>query len=373
MELMQASHQWATRPSDERFTSLHDMRDMMRSIRQDSREKVISTHRVHVKPVEADEMKGLTVAGFNGGTEFAPTNWAFGQLCQRAGAPASYLRKLPAALAADALNYGIRHLNGADDIGVLLRRTLRNEPRASDDYDYTLTAATGPRYGRVWNETIIDALIRKVGDGVTGQWKVPGEFGRHVDVTKDNTTLFASDRDMFVFLCDEEHKIEVPNRRNGKSGTMSRGFFLWNSEVGSQSIGAAFFLFDYVCCNRIVWGAEQFKEIRLRHTVSAPDRWIGEITPVLNEYANSATRGVVEAIAKAKDARLEDAKAWLANRYTVQLAARYEEVHMREEGRPIENLWDVATAMTAHARTIEHQDARVAIEREAGKVLEKAA
>jgi hypothetical protein len=33
---------------------------------------------------------------------------------------------------------------------------------------------------------------------------VPGEFGQRVAVTKQNTTLYASDRDMFVFLADEE-------------------------------------------------------------------------------------------------------------------------------------------------------------------------
>jgi hypothetical protein len=39
---------------------------------------------------------------------------------------------------------------------------------------------------------------------------VPGEFGNRVTVTKDNTTLFASDRDMFVFLADEENVILEP-------------------------------------------------------------------------------------------------------------------------------------------------------------------
>ena len=82
-------------------------------------------------------------------------------------------------------------------------------------------------------------------------------------MTKNNTTIYGSDRDMFVFLADEENRIVVPNRRNGQSGSLAKGFFVWNSEVGSQSIGAAFFLFDYACSNRIVWGAQDFKEIRI--------------------------------------------------------------------------------------------------------------
>ena len=41
---------------------------------------------------------------------------------------------------------------------------------------------------------------------------------------------------------------------------------MWNSEVGKTTLGAGFFLFDYVCCNHIVWGADQYTEIRIRHT-----------------------------------------------------------------------------------------------------------
>ena len=42
------------------------------------------------------------------------------------------------------------------------------------------------------------------------RWKVPGVLdwstmvhNPQVDTTKDTTTLYASDRDVFVFLCDE--------------------------------------------------------------------------------------------------------------------------------------------------------------------------
>ena len=63
---------------------------------------------------------------------------------------------------------------------------------------------------------------------------MPGEFGERVTVKKENTTLYASDRDMFVFLADEENRIEIPGRRAGRSGSFARGFFVWNSEVGKK-------------------------------------------------------------------------------------------------------------------------------------------
>ena len=46
--------------------------------------------------------------------------------------------------------------------------------------------------------------------------------------------------------------------------------------------------------------------------------------------------------------------------------------HLADEQRPIETLWDVATGATAYARGISFQDERVAIEREAGKIIDLA-
>ena len=48
-------------------------------------------------------------------------------------------------------------------------------------------------------------------------------------------------------------------------------------------------------------------------------------------------------------------------------------IHESEEGRPIETLWDVTVAATAHARSFKNTDARLEIERAAGELLKLAA
>lgn len=359
-----ASRQWASRPADERFLSLHELGAKVGYQRDRSAEKIVSSRKIEVRPDPNDQVKGIQVVGPSGGMADA-THWSFGQLAQLAGAPAGYLRKLPAPITADAMNYGLRFDRDVEDVGLLLTRS---------ETSVELRAATGPRYGRIWNSDIVGALINKFGDGRTGDFRVPGEFGKQVEITRNNTTIYGSDRDMFVFLADEEHRVEMKNRRDGQSGSLARGFFVWNSEVGSQSIGAAFFLFDYVCCNRIVWGAEGFSEIRLRHTTSAPDRWLEEITPVLTSYANAAAGPVEQVIAQAQAKRFDDdLDAFLKARFSGTQATAIKAAHEREENRPIETLWDVVTGVTAYAKTIEHQDDRVAIERVAGKVLQLAA
>jgi hypothetical protein len=261
------------------------------------------------------------------------------------------------------MNYGLRFEKEAGEVGLLLHRNGSMNVRA----------ATGPNYGRIWNADIVDNLVARFGDGVTGQWRVPGEFGKHVDVTRANTTLYAGDRDMFVFLCDERNRIELPNRRDGKSGGLARGFFMWNSEVGAATFGLATFLFDFVCQNRIVWGAEQYAEVKIRHTAGAPDKYIDAMVPALNAYANASSRSITDAINHARQARLSGSDGtldkFLSERFGARMSATLQQVHVIEEGRPIENLWDVTTAVTAQARAIAYQDERVALEREGGKIL----
>lgn len=367
--LMQASNEWMKRPADERFLSLTEMHDKMRTTRENSVQRTVSSRQINVQPHAADPIRGITIENETGLID--PTHWSFGQLASLSGAPASYLRKLPAPIVADAMNYGLRFNRDAEDVKLLQTTTNVDAGNGAVVQHETLRAATGSGYGRVWNESIVSSLMEKFGDGRTGDFRVPGEFGEDVPITRENTTIYGSDRDMFVFLADEKNRMEVANRRNGQPGSLARGFFVWNSEEGSKSIGAAFFLFDYVCMNRIVWGVEEFKEIRLRHTAGAPDRWLEEITPVLMEYSNAAAAPIEQTIKEAQQKRVDDDLAkFLSNRFTKSEATAIQNAHLREEGRPIETIWDTVTGVTAHAKTIKHQDSRVEMERRGGKLLD---
>lgn len=353
--LMQASRQWSTRPAEERFTTLTDMQAMVHAQRAIARAAVVSSRQLRAVP---DGRDGLVIEG-PAGRGYAPSHWSFGQLAGLVGAPGAYVRELPAELAADCINYGLQVTRDAQDVGVLLSK------------DGQLRAATGPRYGRIWNSDIVDALVDRFGDGASGQWRVPGIRGRALDeVTSENTTLYAGDRDMFVFLADEENRIELPGRRPGETGTLARGFFVWNSEVGSATFGLKTFLYDFVCQNRIVWGAHELEEIRIRHTASAPDRFIEEVTPALLAYSQSSAANVTNVLQTAQRSKIDKVDAFLAQRFGPRVATRIQAVHELEEGRPIETLWDAVTGATAYARTIPWTADRVEFESQAGEILE---
>jgi hypothetical protein len=364
-DMMMASRQWASRPDDQRFTSLTDLHAFTDSQRQASRSRVVSTGQVRVRADLETDTLGVVNASQQDGPSLTPTHYSFGQLATLVKAPAGYLRTLPAPLAADCLNLGLIQRD-VEEVGLLMTRT--------DNGSLDLRAATGPNYGRVWNSTITGALLDRFGDGVTGDWRVPLEFGKPTEITKANTTLYASDRDLFIFLADETRRIEVPNRRDGKNGAMARGFIVWNSEVGSQTLGVAMFLFDYVCQNRIIWGQQEYREIRIRHTAGAPDRWIDAVQPQIEAMSRSSDYSIKAMIAAAQQKKVDDVNAFLAGRkFTGSQIEGIRAVHAIEEGRPIETLWDAQVAVTAYAKGIQHQDARTAMEREGGRILAMAA
>lgn len=358
--LTQASNQWFTRPADERFTSLDELVLHTGAQKLASSEVVTPTSKLVVQTIDDGR---LVVDDGEGHME--PSAWAFDQLSYMAAAPAPYLRTLPTAIAAQALNHGLAQRR--EEVGLLSRLQ-------GDDPLSTLAAVTGPKYGRIWNDDVARALRDRFGNGIDGDFRVPGEFGKEVEVDKSNTTIYAGDRDMFVFLADEKNRIELPGRRNGELGSFARGFFVWNSEVGSRSMGIATFLFDYVCSNRMVWGAQGFEQISITHTSTAPGRFIEEIAPQLDVYSQQATTGIRAALEDARARRIDSPIDEFLRKYlTKKDSEAVMAAHLREEDRPIETLWDASVGVTAFARGITNQDSRVWYERLGGKLIELAA
>jgi hypothetical protein len=354
-----ANEQWRTRPADERFVSLIELQAAAQYVMAHSAARAVAS-----KSISADVQDGKLVVVGPSGKPAIPTHWAFGQLAQRAGAPAGYLRDLPNELAADCVNYGLHVARPVEDVGVLL---YQNGGPAE------LHAVTGPNYGRIWNARVADALVEAFGDGRTGAFRVPGEFGKQVNITKDNTTLYASDRDMVVFLADEDKSTEVPNRRNGRTGRISTGLAIGNSDVGGGTLWVAYFAFDHFCCNRIIWGLRNVEDFSIRHTASAPHRFLSEVVPVLQEIARSNVTLEQARIVAAQNAKISDVDAFFKNRkFSRSQVSSIKAAYKTDESSDLVDdcsVWDAVVAATAYARGLQYQDARIDVEREAGRML----
>jgi hypothetical protein len=129
-------------------------------------------------------------------------------------------------------------------------------------------------------------------------------------------------------------------------------------------------LFDFVCANRIVWGAHELDEISIRHTASAPDKFIDQVTPALLEYSRSSAATVSTVLRTAQASKIDKVDKFLATRFGPRVAAKIQHAHILDEGRPIESVWDAVTGATAHARTIPWQSDRVEFETLAGGMLD---
>ncbi len=197
-----------------------------------------------------------------------------------------------------------------------------------------------------------------------------GIYNPSVDVTKENTTLYASDRDVFMFLVDDLNPIEIE-----PDDPMFRGFYVWNSEVGSKTFGIATMYLRAVCCNRILWGVEQFQEIVLRHTAGAPARFYEEAGPALEGFAAGDPAKVVRGVKKAKRAKAaktaeEQIEFLLSLNFSAKAAAEIVSISEVEEGHPPRSVWDMAQGITAFARSIPNQDRRIDTEKVAKKLLD---
>jgi len=256
----------------------------------------------------------------------------------------------------------------------------------TDDGRLELRAVTGPDYGRIFDHELVGAVQRIAGDGVGDtRWKVPGvmdwstsAYNPHVDVTKETTTLYAGDRDVFLFLVDDLNPIEAGKLADGSPDLYFRGFYCWNSEVGSKALGMASFYLRAVCQNRNLWGVEDFEEVVIRHSKYAASRFAHEAAPALESFANSSPAPFIAGVRAARMRIVahtdEDRTTFLRRRgFSKSETGKIIETVLAEEGRPPESVFDFVQGITALARGRTHQDARLELEGRAKLLMAQAA
>lgn len=367
------SSEWFSRPDDERYLSLTGLYDSVRRRADRAQARTVESRSVKVEAARDNaERLALLVPGRD--EPVAPTHWSFGQLCSLVGAPSSYMRQLPAPLAGINLQHGL-----------LSHRAELVKTLEADDGRVELRAVTGPDYGRIWDHELVAAVMKIAGNG-TGdtRWKVPGVLDWNtmthnpfVDITKDTTTLYASDRDVFLFLVDDTHPIEAGRLPDGSPDLYFRGFYCWNSEVGSKTLGIASFYLRAVCMNRNLWGVENFEEITIRHSKFAGQRFAHEAAPALTNFANSSPAPFIAGIKAARERIVarsdEERDGFLRKRgFSKSETAKIVETVLHEEGRPPESVFDFVQGITALARGKAHQDARLELEGRAKWLFERA-
>jgi hypothetical protein len=274
--------------------------------------------------------------------------------------------ELPAELAVDVLRFRLGEQKEEGD---------ERENRVLFDYAdglYTVRAFNGSRYSRVWDYQVVESLTDLTAKG----WDVPpaydpNNFGG--EVTKGHSGLYCGDRDCFIFMVNENNRID-----DGSDNGLARGFFVSNSEVGAAAWGITTFLYAYICGNHIVWGAEDVSHIKVRHVGNADQKVMESLKTQLGLYAEQGSKKLEASIKKAKafelgasDEEVEDLIFQLRIlprkivRAAIEEATEYEDVL----GATPLSAWGVSQGVTRVSQREEFADSRVRVDQATEKIL----
>lgn len=395
MELFKASNQWAERPVDERFWSLSEARNACAKVRAQAAAKEVPYRDLRVEALDGEvQLMGRA------GVPAKLTNYAFTQLVDRTPAPpARYLRDQPATLAVQNLNWGLKeraermgessgnaHLLFHQNGGLMLRAALSKD------------------YKRIWNSEVYDRLITLEQRG----WRTPparpaynikdprARPATEADVLNHSRSqlngglavnvgdiiapagVYASDHDMFAFLVNEDRLID-----DGRGNALARGAFFWNSEVGDKSLGGMTFLYNAICGNHIVWGAQGVKEFRIRHVGKGLNERFEKAYLQIKEYADGAANEdearikASQTIELGKDkTEVLDALLGITRKARIQISEKalgeaYDRATEREDRYGTPNTpWAIVNGLTELSQETPFTDKRDELDRTAGKIME---
>ena len=345
MDDTRAHREWARRPADERFPTLEALRADAEADKHASREIEVDGASLSVQSLG-------DAIWIRSGDKGAPlTDWSFGQACRLGGAPAGYLQSLTTGTAVAALNESLSETRASRDA---LKLLVRNGHVA---------AMNGPRYGRVY-----DADVLRMLDGLQG-FAPPPAYERNGST---NAGLYRGQRDMFVFMVNEESRIE-----DGSAEGLGRGFFLWNSEVGARSFGIATFLYRHICGNHIVWGMTSLVEKRLKHIGEVSHRARAEVALALSAWTNDGVSDLeaqiqiarVKVLGKDKEEVVRSVvKATGATQSVVSAAWEGASQWAEVDGAP-DTVWGMVNAITRYSQASTWTSDRVETDRLAGQLL----
>lgn len=360
MELFQAHNQWAKRPADQQFDTVQAMYDAARAYADTS----IEREKVSYSTLRAEANNGDVVLVGKGNVPAHLTHWSFGQLAARADAPASYLRQLPATLAVQNINHGLKQKQEDGEVANLLFHS---------NGKYVCRSLTSEKYERIWNWEVAQRMLELVAKG----WEpaLPD-----VRVQDNKAALYVSDHDLFGFLRMHNVTLQQPVTSDfGQRSPIYKGVIYGNSEVGGGSLWAMSFFYNEMCGNHIIWGASGVTEFRARHVGTIRERtqaWAAQ----LRIYADSSTLQDEAAIKFAATRRIAATKEELLDtlfgKRTLGLSrkvieASYNACLPEQDGDPL-TPWGWVAGATRYSQTIPYQDERLKIDRAAGKVLSMA-
>lgn len=357
--LTQANREWASRPADERMpdlTALH-LKAVAQKNAAVEKDTPFATLRVESHEDNLYLSRGQAACRLG--------NYAFTQLCGRIAAPADYLANLPATLAAQNLNHGLAN-RVKDAAGSATAKLLFHK-----NGEWLVRCLTTDVYERIWNCELTERLLDRQAEG----WEpARPDFNKQGD---DFPSLYLGDRNMFAFIRLRNQVIENPVQGFSGTAPIYKGYIVWNSEVGDKKIGGMSFLYNGMCGNHLIWGAQDVFEFEARH-VGNVRRNLGLFAARIREYGRKSMaedgaivkRAAHKLIAASKTEVLDalfGKRGLKLSRKTIE--AGYDAVVPDQDGGP-NTVWGMVQGLTRHSQTLTNADARTEVDKAAGRVMD---
>lgn len=270
--LMRANEQLFHRTPDECFPGLAVLRQRCQNLKEETLEHWIPPRSLETQV--ADNGRLLLTAGQD--QQFRMNDWSFSQLCRLAGVAKETVNRL-----------------SPDTANRVFRETLPGGTKPLQLFGPVgeLRSIHSASYTRLYNADLLDLVAE-----VAGDFEPPpkGENGF--------TGLYAGEQDMFCFLIDPTGWTEIGGE------PFAPGFFLWNSEVGTRTVGIETFWFQAICRNHIVWDAVEVVEFTRKHTANVHES-LDEIRRLIGDLVQRRDQrrdGFVRAVRRAMETTLGD-------------------------------------------------------------------
>jgi hypothetical protein len=351
-----AHREWASRPPDERYASVHALYEAARARHARIEERATETVDLRTEAIDTDDLAMRHTSGRTA----ALTHWSFGQLATIASAPPSYLRTLRAPIASEAINYGLRQF-ARDQYQLFIERTA----------PWTVHAITSQRYARVQHHELAGRVLDLMAQHPA--WHLPlgykdGEFGAE----RVPSGAYLGDRDMFLFLVDGNRDLDDPTDRT--QAGLFRGFILRNSDVGAAALTLDVFLFRILCGNHIIWGFQHVAGFRRRHVgASIQTAWTTSLDGVRAaldaDTTNDRTlllRATSQELGATRDAVIDTAVRRLE--MSPKQAAEAYTLAEQHESNP-RSIWGYVQGLTRLSQRTPWQDGRYGLDRAASRLL----
>ena len=333
VNLMRASTELFCRAPDERFPSMGALAEFCRWQKEEARELWQSPRQLGTRTV--DDRLLLTL---DEGPAFAMNDWSFSQLCRLGKVGKETVNRLTPVTAES-----------------VFRETLpRGEkPLQLFTHGGDLRSIHPPSYTRLYNADVLGVVEEYAVDFEPPQKGVNGATG-----------LYAGEQDLFCFLIDPTGWTEI----NGEA--FAPGFFVWNSEVGSRTVGIETFWFQAACANHIVWDAVEVTQFTRKHTANVHES-LNEIRAIIEALVarrDERRDGFARVIRRAMETRLgndaDEVLDVLADRGIARALAKKAMEIAREQG--IFTIFSLVDALTRVGGTLQYAADRAAVDEKAG-------